>query len=375
MESSHEAAIIGGGFFGCMIALRLRESLRHVVVLEAGNRLLGRASYANQARVHNGYHYPRSFLTAFRSRVNFPRFVGDFEDCIDSGFEKYYAVARRFSKVSAAQFRHFMERVGAPIEPAPERVGQLFDPEHIEQVFKVREYAFNADKLSDRLRKALDTAGVEVRFGCEVDALAGGPGGSIRLLGTGPEGPWRLRAGQVFNCTYSRINKILSISGLPTIPLKHELTEMALVDVPATLKGLGITVMCGPFFSAMPFPALGRHTLSHVRFTPHASWCDDGNEYRDPYEVMDRWPRRSRFVPMLRDSSRYLPALAGSGYAGSLWEVKTVLPASEVSDSRPILMRAHHGLPNLHCVLGAKIDNIYDALDAIGQISQVRKAG
>ena len=26
--------------------------------------------------------------------------------------------------------------------------------------------------------------------------------------------------------------------------------------------------MCGPFFSAMPFPARGLHTLSHVRYTP-----------------------------------------------------------------------------------------------------------
>ena len=48
---------------------------------------------------------------------------------------------------------------------------------------------------------------------------------------------------------------------------------------------------------------------------------------------------------------------------------------SEANDSRPIQFRKHFGLANLHCILGAKIDNIYDALDEIELITQQRKAG
>jgi hypothetical protein len=59
----------------------------------------------------------------------------------------------------------------------------------------------------------------------------------------------------------------------------------------------------------------------------------------------------------------------------SLWEVKTVLPTSEADDSRPILMRRHFGMANLHCILGAKIDNVYDALDEIERFAHERKAG
>ena len=83
-----------------------------------------------------------------------------------------------------------------------------------------------------------------------------------------------LRAGRVFNCTYSQLNALLYRSGLPAVPLKHELAEMALVDVPPQLKSLGITVMDGAFFSCMPFPPRGLHTLSHVRYTPHGHWYD-----------------------------------------------------------------------------------------------------
>jgi hypothetical protein len=78
---------------------------------------------------------------------------------------------------------------------------------------------------------------------------------------------------------------------------------------------------------------------------------------------------------MIRDAARYLPALAASRHVDSLWEVKTVLPSSEQDDSRPILMRKHFGMDNLHCILGAKIDNIYDALDEVERLTQSRKAG
>jgi glycine/D-amino acid oxidase-like deaminating enzyme len=65
MIERHDAVVIGGGHYGLRIALHLWESwgLRDVLVLEAEPKLMSRASYANQARVHNGYHYPGSILT------------------------------------------------------------------------------------------------------------------------------------------------------------------------------------------------------------------------------------------------------------------------------------------------------------------------
>ena len=84
--SEYDAVVIGGGFYGCVLALHLANSQRQrTVVLEAGPDLLRRASYGNQARVHQGYHYPRSLLTGLRSRVNFERFCEEFRDCIDAG--------------------------------------------------------------------------------------------------------------------------------------------------------------------------------------------------------------------------------------------------------------------------------------------------
>jgi glycine/D-amino acid oxidase-like deaminating enzyme len=375
MQSLCDAVVIGGGFFGCMIALHLRRTCARVVILEAGDRLLGRASYNNQARVHNGYHYPRSPLTAFRSRVNFPRFVAEFEECVVADFAKYYAVARRFSKVSARQFRNVFDRIGAPIHVAPARIRRLFNPALIEEVFTVQEYAFDAVKLAQRMQSALDESGVELRLGSEVTALERRPSGAIGLLVRTSGGWQEVLAAQVFNCTYSRLNHVLASSRLPTIALKHERVEMALIEVPDPLRNLGITVMCGPFFSVMPFPPRSLHTLSHVRYTPHESWSDAGGTVRDPTACLEQAPRRTSFPYMLRDAARFLPVLRESLYVDSLWEIKTVLPTSEVDDSRPILVRKHFGMDNLHCILGAKLDNIYDALDEIERIVQSRKVG
>lgn len=62
IAARYDDVVVGGGFYGCMLAAHLSRSRgRRVLLLEAAGELLGRASFANQARVHNGYHYPRSF--------------------------------------------------------------------------------------------------------------------------------------------------------------------------------------------------------------------------------------------------------------------------------------------------------------------------
>lgn len=365
MRANCDWAVIGGGFFGLYLAEFLARRGGRVLLLERGPELMRRASYVNQARVHNGYHYPRSVLTALRSRVNFPRFVAEFRPAIDTSFEKIYAIARRWSKVTAEQFYGSMTRIGAPIRPAAKAVRALFNSDFIEAAFTTVEHAFDAVRLRDIMAERVRAAGVEVRLNAEVRGVQALPGGAVRLDVNGTP----LEAGGVFCCTYSQLNVPGAAAGLPLVPLKHELAEMCLVQPPPELKHLGITVMDGPFFSLMPFPPRGLHTLSHVRYTPHARWQDGGPT---AYEVFERTERRTAFAHMVRDAARYLPAAARCEYRDSLWDVKTVLPQSETDDSRPILFRPHHGLRNYHLVMGGKIDNVYDVAEVIGRMLDER---
>jgi len=361
IRAHYDHLVVGGGFYGAVLASELAARGRRVVLCERAGDLLQRASLNNQARVHNGYHYPRSLLTALRSRVNFQRFSDEYSPAIVSNFRKLYAVPRRFSKVSARQFLRFVEQIGAPIQPASRPDAALFDRDLIEAVFSVVEHAFDAVILKRLVRERLEREGVEVALRTEVLRLRRHADG-LEVHYRDSSGEAVVTATEVLNCTYSGINDLLKESGLPILRIKHELTEMALIEPPEELQGLGVTVMCGPFFSCMPYPARQQHSLSHVRYTPHAAWEDSDDVESHVGERVMAEPKVSKYPHMVRASALYLPCLSQAKYQSSLWEVKSVLPQSEGDDSRPILFRRDHGLPGLVCVMGGKLDNIYDAL-------------
>lgn len=362
-----DAVIIGGGFYGCAIAVYLARTrgFRRVILIEREPALLARASYNNQARVHNGYHYPRSFTTAFRSRVNLPRFLRDWPQAVERDFVKLYAIARRNSKVTSQQFERFCSEIGAKIKPADVGLTRLFEPRLIEAVFLVEEYAFDATQLARWAVKALQDAGVEVHYSTRAMKISRGASDRSLTLGMQSESGAlsSLTSRYIFNCTYSGLNQLGGDFPGTSMRLKQEVTEMALMQVPDALNNVGITVMDGPFFSMMPFPARGLHTLSHVRYTPHFSWQDEAGI--DPYEALDKYDRATRVDRMIRDVGRYMPGVLGAKYVESLFEVKTVLVKNEGDDGRPILFEKHAELPGCYSVLGGKIDNIYDVLEKL----------
>jgi len=366
MPETCDVLIVGGGFYGLYLASFLAGKHRRVRLVEQGPELMRRASYSNQARVHGGYHYPRSVLTAVRSRANYPRFVTEFREAIADTFNATYAIARLGSQVTAEQFVMAMQRINAPIRRAETKVRALFDATRVEDIFHVEEAAFDSGKLRQILMDRAKRSGVQVMVNAKATSVALLPNGGLSVQLQSRGGEQAIEAGQVYVCGYSQTNAIAAASGLPIIPLKHELAEMALVEVPESLKSIGITVMDGPFFSCMPFPPRGLHTLSHVRYTPHGQWWEgQGEAYRPTDEVLAGAEKRTAFPHMMRDAARFVPALESCEYRGSLWEVKTVLPRSEADDSRPILFRANHGLPGFHVVMGGKIDNVYDVADRI----------
>ena len=365
-EVSHDAIIIGGGFYGAAIAVYLakQRGLKRIVLVERKPALLMRASYNNQARVHNGYHYPRSFTTAYRSRINLPKFVRDWPGAVKQDFTKLYAIARRNSKVTAKQFERFCQEIGARIQPAEPALRDLFEPRLIEAVFLVEEYAFDSTKLASWAVQELKECGVQIRLAARVTAISNGPNNTlqavIKLDGGSEE---LLTSRYVFNCTYSGLNQFKGDFPGTQTGLKQEITEMALMKVSPALTDLGITVMDGPFFSMMPFPARGLHTLSHVRYTPHLHWTD--TKGIDPYQKLKEYACATRVDRMVRDVGRYLPVVLDAKYVESLYEVKTILVKNEGDDGRPILFEKHPELPGCYSVLGGKLDNIYDVMEKL----------
>ena len=126
--STCDAIIIGGGFYGCETALELvRLGFEKVVLVEREPGLLRRASFVNQARIHNGYHYPRAYATALKSRRHFETFVDEYRHAVMHDMEMYYAIAKG-SRVTIDQFQAFSDQIGAFCRPASRDVENLFEP-------------------------------------------------------------------------------------------------------------------------------------------------------------------------------------------------------------------------------------------------------
>lgn len=363
--SEWDLVVVGGGFYGCAIALHAarRWALKRVLLVEKEDALMQRASWRNQARVHGGYHYPRSYTTAFRSRVNYPRFLRDWPHATLRPRSALYAIARRDSKVTARQFERLASDIGAPLAPASPEQAAWFDPRRIERVYEVEEAVFDARMVAAQAREELRTAGVTVVFGTRVFGVGAHARGGLCVDWTcgATSGAWR--AGRLLNCAYAGLAGAFA-GAVGTGELKHEITEMALVRPPEALRGVAITVMDGPYFSLLPSPAAGTHTLSHVRYTPHRAWIEDGRT--DPYAELADHRQPSRFDRMRRDAARYVPMLESLEYEGSMMEIKTVPLRNETDDGRPILFAAHPHFIGVHAILGSKIDNIEDVLERLG---------
>lgn len=358
--TQYDYVVIGGGFYGCCLALYLRSISARVLVVEAGPRLMDRASRVNQARVHTGFHYPRSAATAVKSMLLHRRFLADFPEAVVGDFQMLYAIARRRSKVTAKKFHRMFRDMGAPIELATPSHRALFDPDMVEDVFACFEVAFDHKILGTQVAARMADAGIEVRLETELVGLADHRSGVVASLSDGSE----VTARYAFNITYAQINAVLAKAGLPGARLKHEVAELALIEPPREMDKIGVTVMDGPFFSTMPYPSEGLYSLTHVRYTPHESWADNP-EARDPYRHLASLEPETRFAFMQRDAQRYLPCLAGATYRRSIYDVKTILIKNEADDGRPILYHQKPETSRVISILGGKIDNIYDLFEAV----------
>ena len=366
--SSYDKIIMGAGLYGLYAARYCGRKGQSVLLLEKDDKPFTRATTINQARVHMGYHYPRSLSTAKRSADYFERFVEDFPSSIKSDFTQVYATSAHFSWTNAPEFRRFCASADIMCDDiSPEK---YFKPGMCDGAYLTREYTYDAVLLRRQLMDDLAVLpGVQLRYNSGVVAIEQAAGGWRVHTADGitEEGKYLLNAG------YASVNEVNALAGFEPFNIKYELCEMILCEVDEALRDVGITVMDGPFFSIMPFGHTGMHSLTSVTFTPHlTSWdklptfpcqqakgthcspqnLDNCNEC--PAHPQSAWPSMSQLA------RKYLRDEYGFRYKGSLFSMKPILKASEVDDSRPTLVRVLSKAPRFISVLSGKINTVYD---------------
>jgi hypothetical protein len=360
--------IIGAGLYGLYAAKTCGERGERVLVLEWEESPFQRATYINQARVHMGYHYPRSYATAIKSAHYFNRFVKDYDFCIHSEFEQIYATSDSFSWTNREQFVQFCKAATIPCEELmPEK---YFKKGLCDGAYRTREYTYDAGILGrffmDSLKKMKN---VEMRYGVRIQEIVKDNDQYGVVLDDGEV----VKTGFLLNATYGSTNQILSLADFEPFKIKYELCEIILCQPRGALGDVGITVMDGPFFSVMPFGKTGYHSLTSVTFTPHVSSFDSlptfhcqekSDGYCSPRQLgncndclvkpKSAWPYMSNMA------EKYLRDEYGFTYVGSLFSMKPILKASEVDDSRPTVVRRVSQKPTFVSVLSGKINTVYD---------------
>lgn len=364
----YDRIIIGGGFYGLYSADYCGRRKEKVLVLECDKTPFRRATYINQARVHQGYHYPRSLSTAMKSAGYFERFHKDFSFCINREFDKVYATSGEYSWTNGVQFQNFCRAANIPCEELhPER---FFKSNMCDGAFLTREYTYDAAILRDYYIDRLDALdNVEILYGTDIRSIEKTEDSYIIRTQDGKA----YATGFVLNATYAGTNQILDLVGFEKFGIKYELCEIILCDVNEKLKNYGFTVMDGPFFSIMPFGKTGLHSLTSVTFTPHTTSYDAvptfscqerSNGFCSTFRLgnCNDCPAKpeTAFPYMASLARKYLKDEYEFTYRSSLFSMKPILMSSEIDDSRPTVIRTFSKDPTFVGVLSGKINTVYD---------------
>jgi hypothetical protein len=368
---TYDYLIIGGGIFGIYAALYLSGKNQKVLLIEKEQSLLKKASIVNQARLHGGYHYPRSIATARIADNHKERFTRDHQQFINFKFEKYYAIEKYGSFTDAKQFKRFCDYLN--IKAKKIKNHPLFDLSRIEELFLTEEYSFDPIMIAEFYRQKIQLAQhVKIKMNCRVvEAEQRDSRWLVRLSENDGKDFCNVAAFNVINATYCGTNTINKIFHMPYISIMHEITEMAMISSPV-LQDTGLTIMDGHFCSLMPYGLSGLLSLSSVTYTHHkVSYemepvfdCQEINKECKPdyISICNSCVARpsSNYRKMIAQVKKYLHREVTLHYIFSMFTIKSKLQASYIDDGRPTEISKMHESPGYYCLFAGKINSIYE---------------
>jgi hypothetical protein len=264
--------VLGGGWYGCHIALRLAEMGHDVVLWESSNDLFSGASGANPARLHLGFHYPRSKLTRAMSQEHYSEFMKQYAHLTRGVPVNIYAVAANDSLVD---FGTYCQVLKGEVEFITIANTAELGLENVEGAVLTGERHIRIDLARDHFKHALNG---RARFLMPCDEL---------------ESP-------VFDYTIDCTFCALDAKNID----RYEPCITALLSGPT---GTAITIMDGPFPSIYPWDESRRlSSLTSALHTP-IKRCSTREEAEEVLKSCDNV--NERVWKMYNQMASYYPAL------------------------------------------------------------------
>jgi hypothetical protein len=300
--------VIGAGIFGTSISIKLRERDFNVTLIDSNPDIMMEASRLNHNRLHYGFHYPRSFDTARQSLDGYESFYRTFKNSISNDFPNYYLVEND-SNVNSLQYKSFCDKL--ELEYTIENPNIDIDLSRIESSYRTKEPIYDFDGVKNTLKEMLLDSGVNVIFNNKVS-----------------DKDIYEKYDVIINTTYSRINEINNILGIPQTKLR--LQKVVIPIFKMNMEKIGITIMDGEFCSILP-KGFDPNTflLYHVKYSVIKSL--------DSYTVPSEWKNENLDMEKIvskiyKESEKYFRFLKDAEPIG-YWQSIRALPIND-DDSR-----------------------------------------
>jgi hypothetical protein len=247
-------AIIGAGWVGCHLALKLKDS--HEVVLYEEDDVFSKTSLKNQNRLHLGFHYARSSLTRDLCKNTFNRFLNEYNDLVSNIPNNIYAIPKTDSLIDLETYLKIFdswsyEKVESKylnnIEGSIRVDEKYIDP--------VKSKKFFTEKLKDVIVKKKITKNELVKLQKDYDI--------------------------VLNCTNNVLNKNENV--------EYQLNSLFIYEKTSDIPFGALTLVDGPLFSIFPYLD-GQYLLSHVKYSPDVSLTNDQKVELMEQDVLKYFP-------------------------------------------------------------------------------------
>ncbi len=325
----------------------------------------------NQARLHGGYHYPRSVATAIMSDDNKQRFTEEHKSFILFEFEKYYAVDKFGSLTDAAQFKRFCRFIGIKCEPIHGH--PLFNYNRLEALYLTTEYTFDPVLIGEFYKEKIKkVSNIDIFYFHKIKEVEKGSGKwNVIVQDLEDKSLKSIECVGVINATYSGSNAVNRQFGVDDIQLMHEISEIAFITSPQ-VDNIGLTVMDGQFGSIMPYGKSGLLSLSSVAYTHHKVSYDNLPHFDCQLVNRECTPDftsicnfceakpRSNYRKMIGQMKQYYSDKVALNYLTSYYTIKSKLKANFIDDGRPTEISQLHKNPDYYCIFAGKINSIYE---------------
>ena len=306
----YKIAVVGAGFFGSLISIKISE-LKNVDVdlYEKKNDLLLSASGKNQMRAHSGYHYPRSNETVKEIQNSMKIFENFFPKNIFEKTTNYYSIAKKNSKTNSHQYVNFLKKNKLSFKQINDF--KYFQKKSIDKIFKVKEKIINIFKVRAFLKKKIKQNRINLFLNKEFT--------KDRIN----------NYDYIFYATYNENNFNIKNFSKKIKKKKFELVEKILVKMPKYFDKKSIVVLDGYFVCIDPYLGTNLHLLSDVKFSKIERQYKKFPKFKSNLKKylnnnLIKNIRKSNFKKFIKNSSKYLPILKDAKYFGSFYVVRSI---------------------------------------------------